>query len=87
MAQTEDDFVSIYYELEAKTVIDLERLETDPIWNSIKLVYHNIPDSLDIMLQEYLSYYISQIKLLTNCPSTNGPSDLQLINCKITRSN
>lgn len=54
--------------------IDLERLESDPVWRSI---ISTAPD-LRTGLQEYILHYTLREKLFTYMPCTNGPGSLEL---------
>ena len=82
--RTEDDIVLIKMNLYATAIIDLERVEQDPVWLAISSKYDfTISSELKQAIQEYVSAYISREFILTECPSTNGPGEPRVITMEV----
>ena len=69
--RSENDLTSIQFELVGVITIDTESLDEDPIW---RILLDRFADDEQTALEEYVSYYLDQQRLLDMMPSTTGPA-------------
>lgn len=72
--RSEQDRLLVRLTLEAVADLDMERIENDPVWESLLV---QSPDR-ETALKSYVRNYLlrQDVLLFTNMPSTNGPSVL-----------
>lgn len=74
----ENDRIVVRVTLSANIDLDLERVEADPLWYKLCIGKDTSNrESLEQILFEYINQYLVRgPRVMTNAPSTNGPSDL-----------
>ena len=79
--RNENDIVRLTFSLEGSIELDLERIETDPIWQTITR-NQNLEDleMRKFLLETYVVRYLCSEELLKRVPSTNGPADIYATN-------
>jgi hypothetical protein len=85
--RNEKDRCQVTLSLHSVVDLDLERVEEDPLWQ-ITTTGKDLSDRrvLEACLFEYINQYLIRgPRIMTNAPSTNGPSDLWLVKMEINQ--
>ena len=69
MARGPEDLFEIALDIEARVSLDMERIESDPVYRQCITIE---PDPATA-LQAYIEYYVARDRFLRDMPSTNGP--------------
>lgn len=69
MARGPEDLFEIALDVEARVSLDMERIESDPVYRQCITIE---PDSATA-LQAYIEHYVARDRFLRDMPSTNGP--------------
>ena len=69
MARGPEDLFEIALDIEARVSLDMERIESDPVYRQCITIE---PDSATA-LQAYIEHYVARDRFLRDMPSTNGP--------------
>jgi hypothetical protein len=80
----ERDIKTVKIEIMAMVEIDLERIESDPLWPTLARG-RNLEDTsqLKSAIEQYICRYLGQENLLENAPFTNGPAATMGTNAEV----
>jgi hypothetical protein len=74
MARGPEDLFEIALDIEARVSLDMERIESDPVYRQCITIE---PDPATA-LQAYIEHYVARDRFLRDMPSTNGPGRFTL---------
>jgi hypothetical protein len=83
--QLPEDLITIIVKSTRKVVLDLERMNQDPVWQTIvdSNPQYNDPE---ILVQLYVAHYLWSDQFPHLMPSTNGPGDLDDVSIEVKRN-
>ena len=74
MARGPEDLFEIALGIEARVSLDMERIESDPVYRQCL----TMESDSALALQAYIEHYVARDRFLRDMPSTNGPGQLTL---------
>jgi hypothetical protein len=73
--RTPEDIVVVNLAVSGTVEIDLERVEQDPLWDTVARTFDiDTPEGKKAALEAYLCRYLGHEVLLEEAPITNGPA-------------